>query len=770
MGNFNLYSKTAETEEPVALDQSFSSRVNDIAIHYILKQNVIDLLRLTDKEYSDNLIVLVSSVFDKNLTHEEIGLLNSHIESETIQEAILDLIPSNETAKKKMLMNIAKYYIKIMMIYSAIVSTLDPQYMYEDEKGEKQVFYLKDFQQLKKIPKGVSPVLQQLTNPMNLCKRRVNILKNKLDDTEDDFYILNPGEKVCASQGARTLNDEVGIKELDLLYYDIFDYGQKSWKTRSPEMDIKYNNDLTLFYQTFTGEQVRPGRVKSFKDIELLDFRSLSYCTDPLFTQEFTVSKSNPYIKRYVEEIKLIEEETKIYRESLNEQLNVLFHMNTKNEETTYSINPKLTMKTILETEEKTRELISALYTDCERRFVNALILFEKIYDEQTKDLNQQQYTQLQKEIVTNAPRNQIALEDEVELEEEPLYNSALYVNKPLPLPENYKEPEIPEKKEEEKESPYDQTYGQAKQEQAKQEQAKQEQAKQEQAKQEQANEKEEVKEEIQDNLLDTGLDRPLNTVKPEEKDKSWISGITDTLSGFSAASFMAKQDKPVPEKDTFGLETDFGKIQPVETEKDTFGITKPVNTEKDMFGFAKTVAPVEPAVPVEKDMFGFAKTVAPVEPVVPVEKDMFGFAKKVEQAEPRVNTNKNKNTNTNTNIVLKPLNLPRVDNPSLPYNSQNMNRREPLPRPLPVPLPVDNSLKKTTNQNKPLANQAPNQLGARNPDTRNPETRIPETRIPDTRNPDTRNRDERDEKKPEKKEEERRNVARNMFGEPDLS
>jgi len=756
MGNFNLYSKTAETEEPVALDQSFSSRVNDIAIHYILKQNVIDLLRLTDKEYSDNLIVLVSSVFEKNLTHEEIGLLNSHIESETIQEAILDLIPSNETAKKKMLMNIAKYYIKIMMIYSAIVSTLDPQYMYEDENGEKQVFYLKDFQQLKKIPKGVSPVLQQLTNPMNLCKRRVNILKNKLDDTEDDFYILNPGEKVCASQGTRTLNDEVGIKELDLLYYDVFDYSQKSWKTRSPEMDLKYNNDLTLFYQTFTGEQVRPSRVKSFKDIELLDFRSLSYCTDPLFTQEFTVSKSNPYIKRYVEEIKLIEEETKIYRESLNEQLNVLFQMNTKNEET-YSINPMLTMKTILETEEKTRELISALYTDCERRFVNALILFEKIYDEQTKDLNQQQYTQLQKENVINAPRNQIALEDEVELEEEPLYNSALYVNKPLPLPENYKEPEMTEEKEVE---PYDTIYGQ-------------ENRSQENRAQENRAQENRTLEEEKDNLLDTGLDKPLNTVKPEEKDKSWISGITDTFRGFSAPSFMAKEDKPVPQKDTFGLETDFGKTQPVETEKDTFGITKPVPVEKDMFGFAKTVAPVEPAVPVEKDMFGFAKTVEPVEPV---EKDMFGFPKKVEPVEPVVNTNKNKNTNTNTNIVLKPLNLPRVENPSLPYNSQNMNRREPLPVPRPVPLPVplavplavpqpvplpvDNSLKKNTNQNKPLTNQAPNQLGARYPETRNTETR----------NPDTRNTDARNEKKPEKKEENRRNVARNMFGEPDLS
>ena len=771
MGNFNLYSKTAETEEPVALDQSFSSRVNDIAIHYILKQNVIDLLRLTDKEYSDNLIVLVSSVFEKNLTHEEIGLLNSHIESETIQEAILDLIPSNETAKKKMIMNIAKYYIKIMMIYSAIVSTLDPQYMYEDENGEKQVFYLKDFQQLKKIPKGVSPVLQQLTNPMNLCKRRVNILKNKLDDTEDDVYILNPGEKVCSSQGSRTLNDEVGIKELDLLYYDVFDYGQKSWKTRSPEMNIKYNNDLTLFYQTFTGEQVRPSRVKSFKDIELLDFRSLSYCTDPLFTQEFTVQKSNPYIKRYVEEIKLIEEETKIYRESLNEQLNVLFHMNTKNDETIYSINPKLTMKTILETEEKTRELISALYTDCERRFVNALILFEKIYDEQTKDLNQQQYNQLQKENVigVNAPRNQIALEDEVELEEQPLYNSALYVNKPLPLPENYKEPEEKEEAKEEKEDDlydmsYDQTYGQTKQEQPQEKQ----------------------------DLLDDGLDRPLNTVKPEEKDKSWISGITDTLSRFSAPAF-AKEVVPEkePQKDTFGLDAgDYGKTQ--EPEKDAFGFPKPAEPEKDMFGFPK---PAEP----EKE-----ETVLP-EKEEP-EKDMFGFPKKEEPV--NTNTNTNRNKNTNTNIVLKPLNLPRVDNPTLPYDT-NTNRRAPGPVPLPVPgpvpLPAENRLKKNMNT---LTNQAPNQPGlriletrnpdvrnpetrnpdvrnpdakipdARNPDTRNPDVRNPDTRNPDARNPETRNPDARNQdarnlnaKKLEaKKEENRRNVARNMFGEPDLS
>ena len=44
--------------------KSLSQTIDDIAIHYILKQNVIDLLRLTDKEYYDNLIILIGNVFE----------------------------------------------------------------------------------------------------------------------------------------------------------------------------------------------------------------------------------------------------------------------------------------------------------------------------------------------------------------------------------------------------------------------------------------------------------------------------------------------------------------------------------------------------------------------------------------------------------------------------------------------------------------------------------------------------------------------------------
>jgi hypothetical protein len=166
-------------------------------------------------------------------------------------------------------------------------------------------------------------------------------------------------------------------------------------------MEAKYKKDLVLFYQIFTGKENMPSEIKSFKDIELLDFKNLEYCNDPLFKQDFTVSKNDNLIKDYIKQINIIEEEVKGYRTKLTDIIKEIFLIKMVDDEQTYSINPTLTMSQILKLEEETRDTIINLYTNCERNFIKALLLFEEIYDIKSRDSQQYRYNNIEQGIVT---------------------------------------------------------------------------------------------------------------------------------------------------------------------------------------------------------------------------------------------------------------------------------------------------------------------------------------------------------------------------------
>ena len=404
MGN-----KLSTSNEPMDI-KSLSSQIDDIAIHYILKQNTIDLLRLTDKEYYDNLILLVGNLFEKKLSDLEVGSMNQRIYPETIQNAVLDFLPSNGKLKETMIRNISKFYMKIMMIFSAIVATIDPQYSYEDEQGTTQLFYLKDLNSYKNIPRHIQPLVHQLTNPMNLCRKRISILRNKIDLSDPDFITINPGEKLCSTESTKHLTDEIGIKELDLLYYDIFDPTSKTWKHRSKEMEEKYQKDLFKFYTIFTGNEEMPPNIQSFKDIELFDYRSIGYCKDSLFTQDYVVPKEDELVVRYKEQLELLEKSTVLYRSELLEHLKMIFLTKIVDNNMSYTIDPSLTMDTIMKLETDTRTSIINLYTNCEQYFIRALMIFEELYENQSNNMNQSRITNIplykQQMMNTNTPRN----------------------------------------------------------------------------------------------------------------------------------------------------------------------------------------------------------------------------------------------------------------------------------------------------------------------------------------------------------------------------
>ena len=365
---------------------SLAAEVDDIAMNYILTQNTIDLLRLTDKEYYDKLIVLTSSVIEKKFNGLELGFLHQRVFG---KQDVTDIIPASNKMKDKVIFDISKFYIKIIMVYGAIATTIDPQYAYE-VNGERKTFYLKEMDEYKNIPRNATPELVNLTNPMNLCRKRLSILKNKLDPLYDEHNVkLNPGEQLCALSSTTSLTDEVGIKELDLLYFYIFDYDTKSWSKRSEKMKQKYNKDLTLFYQIFTGNEELPETITSFNDIELLDLSTIDNCSRDSFKKDMIVSNKNKLVILYQDKIKLIEQTTAVYRNKLVNLLKELFLVEEKDGVRKRVINPKLTLDHILVIESDTRDNILNIYSSCEKYFIQALILFEKIYDEQVKNLNE---------------------------------------------------------------------------------------------------------------------------------------------------------------------------------------------------------------------------------------------------------------------------------------------------------------------------------------------------------------------------------------------
>ena len=164
---------------------------------------------------------------------------------------------------------------------------------------------------------------------------------------------------MCSTDPALRLTDEIGIQELDLLYYDVFDPETNSWKSRSPEMEAKYKRDLKTFYTSFTGKATMPETIRKFKDIELFDFRSLDYCADPLFTHDFVVSKDDELIVRYKEQVELLEEKTTQYRNRLLTNLRKLFTAKSIENTMTYSIRSTLTLQEILVIEKDTRNAIT---------------------------------------------------------------------------------------------------------------------------------------------------------------------------------------------------------------------------------------------------------------------------------------------------------------------------------------------------------------------------------------------------------------------------
>ncbi len=231
-----------------------------------------------------------------------------------------------------------------------------------------------------------------------LSKDNVTLTDSQIDSIEtlqEQIDDLSPKEEIHNT--INNLSDEPGIPELEHLYWDDFDFATGKFKGMTDKTKQIYLEDVRKFYKSFTGNDTVPDDIKTFSDIKLIDFHNKKLCSkkgttefNKLSPEEKDLSiqwqkshgpEKNDLFDKYAKHLATMISNTKTYENQLKDILGEIFsyRLNEKNNKKTLTIHPELTMDTLNEKIEKTRNIIIELYISCEKDFKEGMKLFEAV-------------------------------------------------------------------------------------------------------------------------------------------------------------------------------------------------------------------------------------------------------------------------------------------------------------------------------------------------------------------------------------------------------
>lgn len=411
MGNTNTttVSKNSNTEKI-----TFAKILETIAEKYILTQNFQDLVKLNDINYCNKMVILTSELLNKSLTTHEIEYMvqrtkaGQDVYEKTKQPVIISTKEQLNTInnkvspmkKKRMCMGLARFFIRISQIYAAIFMTLNPNYVYKDDYGTTHEIPLKN--------KHLIPPMVKIDKIyLNVCSERLNYLtKNSLIPKEDaDTMFVKP--EFCSyglkPNGERSkFIEQIGIKELERLYYDVYDYDTGKFNRMSPTMQKTYDNDLRTLYSVFNDSDPKemPVSVKSFSDIQIKLYKNTPSCqtsTNPFNIKHYG-TLGDPLFKEYANHIKKMKQDIQTRQEKMMVILGELFISVTDQltNEPKFSINPDLSIDTLDEVNKKVLKVLVEQYVSCEKDYIKGLQLYERIVESKLQTVTEEQIKNLQ--------------------------------------------------------------------------------------------------------------------------------------------------------------------------------------------------------------------------------------------------------------------------------------------------------------------------------------------------------------------------------------
>ena len=403
----------SKTDKEQSSEKNLPDVITYLASNYILEQNFQDMVNLRDAKYCNDLVILTSDVIGEYLNDQQVKYLSQRtrdgsVVNEIAEDQLLwvkekdfkNLDVRTKVPKKRLCIGIAKFYVKIAHLFGAIVTTVNPTYTYKENISGKKITV--SLQDKKLIPSYATPKL----NRINICSERINALVNGKDLKSSENIVIQPN--FCNintnknGKDTKSLSDEPGIPELELLYKDVYDYDEGKFKSMSSQMKEKYEKDVELFYKTFTGNSSKPDTVKKFSDIKLRDFASSEGCKlGSVYRSKYEGTIGQALFKKYAEHIQKMIENAQNNQNALLAILDKMFAWNRNHQDLTKQIiiSPELNEAKLDELIAEARTLIIKCYTTCESDFITGLEIFEAIVEKQIMEVTKSQIDKLEETI-----------------------------------------------------------------------------------------------------------------------------------------------------------------------------------------------------------------------------------------------------------------------------------------------------------------------------------------------------------------------------------
>lgn len=382
--------------------------VDFIAAYYILSMNYKSLQEVNKKSYCNKLVKLISNIIDdefndievislKKRIHEgaehSINHTNDNVTNDNVDLNILDITDidvfdiEQQNIKKLLCDEIATFYVKLAHIFGSIMLTINPVYSYQDKNGKqkKRPLSRKD-----KIPKHV----ERNIHTLNICNKPTTTKGG--NGLSDEFLKTNMCDVYDSSV-------EPTIQEIRNLYLDSnYDYETGQFLEMSPEMKKTYDNDLELFYITFSGNETKPNNINAFSDIPLSMYDKKVFLHKSILKNQY--SNNDGLFVDYANNIKQMIQKANMNQQKLlhimDEMFSFRYVKNSEHDEheKQFRINPTLTTTKVREITEKTRKLIIDLYINCEMDYLNGAKIFEALVSSKILDTTKKQIEFLEKE------------------------------------------------------------------------------------------------------------------------------------------------------------------------------------------------------------------------------------------------------------------------------------------------------------------------------------------------------------------------------------